>query len=518
MSKIYKTAIYLRLSREDEGKGESCSIANQRQLLTEFISDREDLELVAEFNDDGYSGYGFDRPQFDRMMKAAESGEIECIVVKDLSRLGRNFQKTEEYIQRVFPKYGIRFIAVTNCFDSLREQTSSERLANPIINLMNEFHVMETSQKVRAVFEHLRRSGKFIGNHAVFGSIIKDRKLVVDDEAAEIVRKIFDMKMDGYSNQGIADYLNSCGIASPLEHKIEKGIKATGTHLREGNKALWQSMSVRRILENPVYIGTLIQGKTTTASYRDKRRYKKPESELAVFEEAHEAIISDTTFLIVQDLMQRDSYVNSKKGCYLFTSFAYCGSCGKLLYHRQEGENYVSWQCKNKECNCKGRMSESSLSEAVFETLKKHIEIVVNHSEPVEMPDIISDSSAADMETTELENQIKQLKDSKIRLTEQKENGAVSDSDYDEMVQFYNYKITKAEREKEDIQNRKLRILRSIGEIKKRYKRYTEMTELTRATVVAFIDKIEVFGTSKIRIHFRYEDFFKSDGGDVNGS
>ena len=163
-------------------------------------------------------------------------------------------------------------------------------------------------------------------------------------------------------------------------------------------------------------------------------------------------------------------------------------------------------------------MMESFLSEAVFETLKKHIEIVINHSEPIEIPEIISDSSAADMETSELENQIKQLKESKNRLIEQKENGAVSDNDYDEMVQFYNYKITKAEREKEDIQNRKMRILRSIDEIKERYKRYTEMTELTRAIVVAFIDKIEVFGKSKVRIHFRYEDFFKMDGGDVNGS
>ena len=452
------------------------------------------------------------------MMRAAQKGDIECIVVKDLSRLGRNFQKTEEYIQRVFPKYGIRFIAVTDCFDSTREQTSSQRLANPIINLMNEFHVMETSQKVRAVLEHYRRNGKFIGNHAVYGYVIKDKQLVVDEEAAEVVRKIFDMKINGYSNQGIADYLNETGVASPLEYKIEKGIKATGTHLREGDKAVWQSMSIRRILENPVYIGTLIQGRTTSASYRDKRRYKKPESELAVFEEAHEAIIPDTVFLIVQDLMQRDSYVNSKKGSYLFTSFAYCGNCGKLLYHRKEGFDYVSWQCKNKECSCKGRIYEEVLSEVVFETLKKHIELVVDHSEPVTIPEIISEKSVADMETSELEGQIEQLKRAKSRLTSQRDNGIVTDSDYTEMEKFYSYQITKAEKEIEEIQNRKLRILRSIDDIKERYKKYTDMTELTRGIVVSFIEKIEVFDKSKVRIHFRYENFFKENGGDTNGS
>jgi hypothetical protein len=368
------------------------------------------------------------------------------------------------------------------------------------------------------VLEHYRRNGKFIGNHAVYGYVIKDKQLVVDEDAAEIVRKIFSMKINGYSNQGIADYLNENGIASPLEYKIKKGIKATGTHLRELNKAVWQSMSIHRILENPVYIGTLIQGRTTSASYRDKRRYKKPESELVAFEEAHEPIISDTVFLIVQDLMQRDSYVNSKKGSYLFTGFAYCGNCGKLLYHRQEGEDYISWQCKNKECKCKGRMSESFLSQAVFETLKKHIEMVVDYSEPITIPDILSEKSVADMETDELKSQIEQLNRAKTRLSNQRENGMVSDSDYTEIERFYNYRIAKIEKDIEEIHNRKLRILRNIDDIQERYKKYTDMKELTRGIVVSFIEKIEVFGKSKVRIHFRYENFFNINGGDTNGS
>lgn len=167
MSKIYRTAVYLRLSRDDEGEQESSSISNQRQLLQSFLSERDDLQFAAEFADDGYSGYDFERPQFQNMIKAVKNGEIDCIVVKDLSRLGRNFLKTEEYLQRIFPKLGVRFIAVNNCYDSIRELSSSERLANPIINLLNEYHVMETSQKVRNVLEHHRRNGRFIGNHTV---------------------------------------------------------------------------------------------------------------------------------------------------------------------------------------------------------------------------------------------------------------------------------------------------------------------------------------------------------------
>ena len=200
------------------------------------------------------------------MIEDVKKGEIDCIVVKDFSRLGRNFQKTEEYLQRIFPELKVRFISVGNFYDSNREPTASERLANPIINLMNEYHVMETSQKIRNVLEHYRNSGKFIGNHTVYGYIIKNKHLEVDAEASETVRKIFNMKIDGMSNQAIATYLNDIGVSSPLEYKIENGVSVTGTHFRNGEKALWSSVSVRRVLENPIYIGTLIQGKTTSLS------------------------------------------------------------------------------------------------------------------------------------------------------------------------------------------------------------------------------------------------------------
>ena len=336
-----KAAIYLRLSRED-GDGESSSIENQRQMLNVFAADRDDLKIIGEYADDGYSGYTFERPAFRSMMEDAKSGKIDCIVVKDFSRLGRHFQKTEEYMQRIFPKYHIRFIAVNNCYDSSREQSSAQRLTNPLINLMNEFHVAETSQKVRAVLEHHRKSGKFIGNHAPYGYCIIDKALVVDEDAAETVRRIFRMKISGMNNQAIADELNRNVISSPLEHKAERGTGVTGAHLKRSSKAVWQSMSIRRILENPVYIGTLVQGKTYSNSYRDRRRFRRDPAQQDRFENAHEAIISDTEFLIVQDLLSRDSYSKAGKS-YLLSTFAYCGGCGEMLYHRQDGSR-ESWQ------------------------------------------------------------------------------------------------------------------------------------------------------------------------------
>lgn len=352
MDRIYRTAIYLRLSRDEEGEKESVSISNQREMLMSFLGSREDLEFSGEFSDDGYSGYDFNRPEFQRMIESAKSGEIDCIVVKDFSRLGRNFQKTEEFMQRIFPKMGVRFISVNDFYDSNRELSASERLANPIINLMNEYHVMETSQKVRNVLEYYRQSGKFIGNRTVYGYVIKDKHLEVDPEAAKVVRMIFNLKIDGMNHQAIGEYLNELGISCPLEYKIEKGVKAVASHFRTGEKAMWSSINVRRILENPVYIGTLIQGKTTSLSYRDRRRFKKDPFELVAFENAHEAIISETVFLIVQDLLKKDTYAkrtNSGK-VNLFSGFAFCGNCGNVLYHDRV------WMCRNKECKCKGRI------------------------------------------------------------------------------------------------------------------------------------------------------------------
>ncbi|MCM1508106.1 MAG: recombinase family protein [Ruminococcus flavefaciens] len=518
MDKIYKTAIYLRLSRDEEGEKESLSISNQREMLMSFLKSRDDLDFTAEYSDDGYSGYDFDRPDFQRMIESAKNGEIDCIVVKDFSRLGRNFQKTEEFMQRIFPKMGIRFISVNDFYDSNREMSSSERLANPIINLMNEYHVMETSQKVRNVLEHYRQNGKFIGNRTVYGYIIKDKQLEVDPEAAKIVRMIFDLKIDGMNHQAIADYLNEMDINCPLEYKIENGIKTISTHFRTGEKAVWSPVSVRRILENPVYIGTLIQGKTTSLSYRDRRRFKKDPSELIAFENAHEAIISETAFLIVQDLLKKDtcSGRNVNK-VYCFSGFCYCGNCGKTMYRYQRNKTDILWICMNKACQSKSRIKESILSEVIFETLKKHMEVILNNSEPVIKSDFMQNINITSLELQELEKQSEQLKKSQKNLLLQKENGMISENDYKEMNEFYANKIAKNEFECEEIRNQKMRLLECADEIKNQYEKYFSSPELTRRMVVTFIEKIEVFKKSKIKIYFRYEDIFRTDG-DANGT
>lgn len=509
-----KAAIYLRLSRED-GDGESSSIENQRQMLNVFAADRDDLKIIGEYADDGYSGYTFERPAFRSMMEDAKSGKIDCIVVKDFSRLGRHFQKTEEYMQRIFPKYHIRFIAVNNCYDSSREQSSAQRLTNPLINLMNEFHVAETSQKVRAVLEHHRKSGKFIGNHAPYGYCIIDKALVVDEDAAETVRRIFRMKISGMNNQAIADELNRNGISSPLEHKAERGTGVTGAHLKRSSKAVWQSMSIRRILENPVYIGTLVQGKTYSNSYRDRRRFRRDPAQQDRFENAHEAIISDTEFLIVQDLLSRDSYSKAGKS-YLLSTFAYCGGCGEMLYHRQDGSR-ESWQCRNKKCSNKGNIRDDKLQDVVFTTLKAHLAVALNGQDAAEKPALVQELSAFTAKYKSIQKRIKRYQKLNQALDDKKAQGIVDDTDHKEMRQFYLDKIAQATAEMQEVEQKQQLLEACLTEIRSQFRKYCCMDHLTREMLVTLVEKIEVLPKNVIRLHLRYSNLF-GNGGDTNGS
>jgi DNA invertase Pin-like site-specific DNA recombinase len=525
--KIYKTAIYLRLSRDDlKNSTESNSISNQRELLTIFAKSQEDLSVVAEYIDDGYSGYNYEkRPQFQEMLQAAKDKEIDCIIVKDLSRLGRNFVETEELMQLTFPRLGVRFIAVSNCIDSIKEKTFNERISAPFLNLINEVYVSETSQKIRKVFDMKRRNGEFIGNYTVYGYVKSDKQMVIDDESAEVVRKIFKMKIDGMSYQGIADFLNSHEVLSPLDYKKSKNIPVSGFE-KSGEKANWQANTVRRILENPVYTGTLIQGKTSTPSYKDKRRFVKEKSEWSVFENSHDPIISETIFQVVQDLLLKDSYSNSQGKSYLFSGFVFCGNCGQQLYHRQcdykgkkKSTSHTYYVCRNKECCDKKNIAEKDLATAVLETLQTHLRLVIDYSQPKNLTEIIEDTNNNNEFISAYTEQIQNIEETRRTLVKRLEENVISDKEFDEMDAYYKQKIIKITAEKEEILNRKKRVAVRISDVIERFKEYSEMSELTRGILVTFIEKIIVESKKSINISFRYENFFTSEnGGENNGS
>lgn len=394
--KIWNATLYLRLSRDDGDKEESGSITGQRELLRDYISQHPELREYAIRIDDGFSGSTFERPGFQKMIEDVKAGRTDCIVVKDLSRFGRNYLDAGEYIEKIFPFLGVRFIAVNDNYDSLGEKKSSDDLIIPFKNLINEAYCRDISMKIRSQLEIKRKNGQFLGSFAAFGYLKDEQdknKLVVDQYAADIVRDIFKWKLEGISPQDIADALNKLGILSPMEYKRSLGMKYT-TSFKTSAKAAWSAGTVIRILKNPIYTGVLIQGKETTPSYKVHKRIAKDKSEWTVIEDSHEAIISGIDFDSVQKVLKCDTRRSpDDKAVGLFSGMLFCGDCGASMVRKTvpAGEKkYVYYVCsahkQDKSCS-PHRMRDTALEEIVLDSLRQHIREVVNMSELLNITD-----------------------------------------------------------------------------------------------------------------------------------
>ena len=307
--KIYRSMAYYRLSKNDYSTHESDSISNQRKLIQNYAATHADIELVGEAYDDGYTGTNYNRPGFCAVMEAIESGKADCVIVKDLSRLGREYIETGKYLEMVFPDKGVRFIAINDHYDSQHSQAESDGLVIPFKNLINEAYCRDTSVKIRSQLAIKRKRGDFIGSFAVYG-YVKDPEnknhLVIDPFAADVVRDIFRWKVEGISAGDIADCLNRDGILAPMDYKKSQGFRFA-TPFRVNAKSVWNATTILRILKNPVYTGVLEQGKLTTLSYKIKQRIVKPKEEWDVVKGKHEAVITPYDFEIVQKVLARDT-------------------------------------------------------------------------------------------------------------------------------------------------------------------------------------------------------------------
>lgn len=280
--KQFYAAMYLRLSRDDEDKdgqikSESNSIRSQRELIKSFIREQEDIELYDIYVDDGFTGSNFDRPDFIRMMEDVEAGRVNCVIVKDLSRFGRDYIEAGRYIQKVFPSLSVRFIAITDHYDSLSADSGESNIVLPVKNFINDSYCRDISTKVKSQLHIKRKNGEYIAPFAVYGYRKADNnrnQLVIDEYAADIVRKIFEWKIEGYALTAIADRLNELGILSPREYKKSLGMNFEGG-FKGTEQSKWGAVAVKRILQNEVYLGNLVQGKTEKVNYKVRSVLRK---------------------------------------------------------------------------------------------------------------------------------------------------------------------------------------------------------------------------------------------------
>src|SRR5574344_2837291 len=267
--KIWKVGIYCRLSSDDGDNAESDSISNQKEIIEFFLKKEENIEIIDCYKDDGFSGTTFNRPDFKRMFNALTNGDINTIIVKDLSRFGRNYIEVGNYIEQIFPLYNVRFIAINDNIDSYKDPKSINNVIVPFKNLLNDEYARDISNKVRSVLDNKKANGQFIGSYAPYGYLRDSKnkyKFVVDKEAAKVVKKIFNMALNGKSKKDIAIELNSLGISTPRVHKFESGtIKKC--EIKESTKR-WDSKKIDEILKNRTYTGDLVQGVRKKVSHK----------------------------------------------------------------------------------------------------------------------------------------------------------------------------------------------------------------------------------------------------------
>ena len=285
----YNVGIYVRLSKDDERAGESLSIENQKLILTKYCAE-QGWNIVDTYVDDGYSGTSFDRPAVQRLLEDAKTGIINLIIVKDLSRFGRNYIQVGQYIDYIFPTYNIRFIALNDNVDTLNGNSTAMDMM-PIMNVFNEWHAANTSKKIRAVIEANCKAGKYRTTYAPYGYIKGDnpnRLPVIDPPAASVVKRMFEMRAQGVSPKHIAETFNSEGIKVPSDYLAER----LGRPNHWVTNHLWSGTRIKTMLHNPTYLGHLAQMRTTTVSYKNHKTVKKDQSDWVIIENTHEPIVS----------------------------------------------------------------------------------------------------------------------------------------------------------------------------------------------------------------------------------
>lgn len=392
IKKIYHAAIYVRLSKEDGAvasheKTESNSIANQKSLIRDFLENKNDIEVVQEYVDDGFSGSNFERPAFQMMLEDIKKGKIDCVVTKDLSRFGREYIDSGMYIERLFPAMGVRFIAINDGIDSGEAKSQSDEIIIPFKNLINDAYCRDISIKIRSHLEIKRKQGDVITAFVPYGYKKNDKdkhKLEIDVYAANVVKDIFRMKLHGKSQDAIACELNSSGILPPAEYKASTGSNYQ-TCFKTKEKSEWTSVMVRRILTNEVYIGNLVQGKQTTPNHKVKKTIIKEKCEWIRIEKNHEPVITDRDFEVVQRLLAMDTRTSpDREEVYPLSGVVTCGGCGIPMVRKTSkvgGKTYAYYLCAthkdSKQCSSH-RISTDKLEEVVLELLQTHIDNMID--------------------------------------------------------------------------------------------------------------------------------------------
>lgn len=526
--KIWQAALYVRLSREDGDKEESDSVVNQKGLLQQFVNLESDILVHDIYMDDGWSGTNFERPDFVRMMNDIKERNVNCVIVKDLSRFGRNYIDVGQYIEKIFPLMDIRFISITDNLDSYKNPQAMNNIMVPFKNLINDEYCRDISNKVRSSLDMKRKQGKHIGSFACYG-YKKDpddhNHLVIDEEAAEVVRDIFRWYISGMSILSIAQKLNEMGVPNPSTYKKMKGLRYKN-RFEKISDGKWTDSAVRRILGNPMYIGNLVQGVQKIKSYKVQVAQRQAKEDWIIVENTHEPIISKEDFELVQELLKRNTRkAPAQKEVYLFSGFVRCGDCGRSMsrkHHHHEYGDYTYFVCTtytklDKTACSKHTTRADKLESIVLASVQAQIALAVDMEEAIKT---INTSGDANREARRLRKMLEQAKKDveksemmMIDLYPDWKAGVISKEEYIKL--------------KERFEGEKCNALQKVQELQEKindaengqdntnpfldnFIKYKNIDKLTREVIVALIDMIYIYENNKIKIVFKYQYPFKA--------
>lgn len=529
----WKTALYLRLSREDETMGRSLSIKNQENILRDYISTQPEFEVFNTYIDDGISGGNDDRPAFQKMLRDIENGNVTCVICKDLSRFSRNYSDAGFYLGEYFPKRDVRFIALGSPFvDSYKNPETVSGMLLPIMNVFNENFLQQTSEKICAVLKNKRLKGEFVGAFAPFGykkHPQNKNRLIIDEEAAKIVLDIFEKFVyESMSKGGIATKFNELGVPTISQYHYKNG-----SRLNKVSNAIcpyWDRASIHRILNDERYCGHMIQGKKIKKNYKLKEFIIKDPSEWIRVENTHEPIVTQELFNKAYQLQLRDTKITkNEKQLYLFSGFLRCAKCEGTLSRLKGRNGSISYRCRN---GIKGycepfHIKETVLIERVLLAINTQILFLKNCQDIVEK--IIS-SKQFNYDSLFLTNNLKSLEKDREQLC--KKNIRLYDNFADGLIDKELY-LERSSLLKEEIKKNKEAILKTRAEIKnskitknassvvvENFKKYEAFTELTRTMLIELIDNIfaENIGVSKdgrtqikkVTVKFKFQDETKN--------
>lgn len=519
--------VYVRLSKEDGDKKESDSIKNQKELIRNFNETHPEIKIVEEYSDDGYSGINFDRPGFQRMMDDIKEEKINCIIVKDLSRFGRNYIETGRYLEQILPFLGVRFIAINDNYDSANKIQQNDQIILPFKNLINDAYCRDISIKVRSNLNAKRKRGDFVGAFTPYGyKKAKENKnqLVVDKPAARVVKRIFQMKIAGKSNSGIAETLNTEGVPTPYEYKKQspqgKNFKV-GFYV--GTSAAWSVSAIIRILENEVYLGHMVQGKKSRPNYKVKTQRPVEKSDWIRVRNTHQPLISPTDFELVQRLMLIDTRVSPENDeVYLFSGILVCAKCQETLIRRKVSSKkgkYIYYGCYTRErkMKCKGvTIREDVVEQIIITSLRKHIELLVEMDTLLQYVDEIplrqEEVRLLDEQIEMLNKEVMRHKKLKVSLHTDYHAGLLEKDEYIDLKNIYtaserrvSENISELILKKQDVLNGKSKRQQCV----ELFRQFRNIKVLDRKALVMLILRIEVTSSKNIKICFNYQDEFE---------